>query len=163
MPIYSSYAILIIVLAICTIIDVKTRKIPNWIIASLFLYSIYHLWVHQQSLFGHHWLDAIFSFTLALLMALPGYIKNQFGAGDVKLLTSIAIASSTQILLYTIAGTAISLAIWSTGQILLKNNNKNQFHNITKKLIMQKSKKLPYAPFLFFGFIGGLGLINIYR
>src|SRR5690554_8190302 len=115
MLIYISYTLLVTWLAICTFIDAKTRKIPNWLIAPLFIYSIYHILVYQQTLLGSHWLDATVALVIALLLSLPGYIKNKFGAGDVKLLLIIALATSTQTLLYTIAGTAVSLILWCIG------------------------------------------------
>lgn len=158
MIIYLHYALLIILLAICTIIDAKTRKIPNWLISPLFLYSIYYLLMHQKTLLGNHWLDATIAFVLALLLTLPGYIKNQFGAGDVKLLMGIALATSTQILLYTIASTAISLVIWSIGQTLFKKHSTKTADNPIDK----NNTKLPYAPFVFIGFISALGITKLY-
>lgn len=155
MFIYLSYTLLVIWLAICTFIDAKTRKIPNWLIALLFIYSIYHLLVYQQTLLGYHWLDAAVAFIIALLLSLPGYIKNQFGAGDVKLLLSIALATSTQMLLYTIAGTAISLILWSIGQGMLKKYGKEPLSYAENKPILPNSSTLPYAPFVLAGFISG--------
>src|SRR5690554_1729448 len=150
------YTLLLCWLALCSLIDIRTRKIPNWLIAPVFLYSIFYLVMHQHSLLGYHWLDSIIALLLALLLTIPGYAKNQFGVGDVKLLMSLALASSTLTILYTIAGTALSLIVWTISQTLLKQRQANITSTALQKTILKNDSKLPYAPFVFLGFLASL-------
>lgn len=73
------YAILFVVALIATIIDIKTRKIPNWLVLILFI-----CWFSFFNVEGL--LTCIGCFVFLLLLS-----KKGFGMGDVKYLSVVAL------------------------------------------------------------------------
>ncbi|PRW95518.1 prepilin peptidase, partial [Pseudomonas fragi] len=72
---------------------------------------IYLLWA------GSTWLGAPRSegglaLALALVLTLPGYALGRFGAGDVKLLAALALASNLDALLWSLIGAAVFQGAW---------------------------------------------------
>ena len=69
-----------------TILDLRTRRIPNWLTLSLTAcgLTLAALQVSGLSLFG-----ALAGFGLGLVLMLPGHVVGATGAGDVKLFAAM--------------------------------------------------------------------------
>lgn len=84
----SRTGILILLLIVAAVSDIRTRRIPNWLVVSGAIYGIIHntafpLTPHDNLLFPLSGLG------LGLLLFLPLYLVRAMGAGDVKLLAMI--------------------------------------------------------------------------
>ncbi|KTC45265.1 peptidase A24 [Pseudomonas fluorescens ABAC62] len=131
-------------LGLCSVQDIRTRQLSNGLtLGAALLALIYLLWT------GATWLGAPageggWAFGLALLLTLPGYALSRFGAGDVKLLAALGLASSVDHLLWSLIGAAIVQAGW-----LFVYQRVGAHHPGTTK---KASKKQPFAPCVLAGF-----------
>jgi prepilin peptidase CpaA len=107
--------------SIAAIVDVSSRRIPNWLSgAALLAGLLVHAW--QDGLTGI--LMALAGAALGLAILLPLYAINAMGAGDVKLLTGIGALVGPQMLVSVavyalIAGGVMSLIVLAHRRRLL--------------------------------------------
>ena len=90
---------------------------------------------------------------LALALTLPGYILKRFGAGDVKLMTALALATNGTVLLGAFIGAALSSVIWILLVPKLWPHMGQWLREHLRYLGPTLSKKLPFAPFVLIGTI----------
>lgn len=139
-------------LAACAIQDLYQRQIANTLtLGGTGLALLYLLWN------GHTWLGAPASegglaLLIVLLLTLPGYALNKFGAGDVKLLIALALATDRLTVLGTFIGAGVCLLTWTLFASKI-------FPLIYQRVTPSETppldaapKKAPFAPFLLAGF-----------
>ena len=138
-------AVIVIWLGLCAVQDIRQRQLSNGLtLGAALLALIYLLWT------GATWLGAPASqggwaFALALLLGLPGYALGRFGAGDVKLLAALGLATTVDYLLWSLIGAAAAQCTW-----LLIAQWLSARRGVS---VGSASKKQPYAPFLLTGFV----------
>ena len=131
-------------LGLCAIQDLRERQIANGLtLGGGLLALVYLLWV------GVSWLglpasDAGWAFGLVLLLTLPGYALGHFGAGDVKLLAALSLASGVECLLYTLVGAGLGLGGW---WLIVQGVSRHAGVSAGSAPIKQ-----PFAPFVLTGF-----------
>lgn len=136
--------VVVVWLALCAIQDLRERQIANGLTLGVGLLAlIYLLWI------GVSWLgfpasDAAWAFGLVLLLTLPGYALGHFGAGDVKLLAALALASGVECLLVTLVGAGLALGGW---WLIVQGLSRSAWVPATGASIKQ-----PFAPFVLTGF-----------
>ena len=136
--------VVVVWLALCAIQDLRERQIGNGLtLGAGLLALIYLLWV------GVSWLglppsDAAWAFALVLLLTLPGYALGHFGAGDVKLLAALALASGVECLLVTLVGAGLALGGW---WLIVQGLSRYAWASAANVSIKQ-----PFAPFVLTGF-----------
>ena len=140
--------------ALCATQDLRHRQIANSLtLGGGALALAYLLWT------GSTWLGAPAAqggtaLLLALLLTLPGYATGRLGAGDVKLLAALALASEPSTLLGTFigAGLATLLWLWLAPRVwpLLGQGPQANLHHLAP----ETSGKRPFAPFLLIGLLG---------
>ena len=136
--------VVVVWLALCAIQDLRERQIANGLtLGAGLLALIYLLWV------GVSWLglppsDAAWAFALVLLLTLPGYALGHFGAGDVKLLAALALASGVECVLVTLVGAGLALGGW---WLIVQGLSRYAWATAAKVSIKQ-----PFAPFVLTGF-----------
>ncbi|MGH8449746.1 prepilin peptidase, partial [Pseudomonas sp.] len=105
-------AVVLVWLGVCAVQDARQRLLANRLtLGATLLALIYLLWT------GSTWLGAPsgqggLAFILALLLTLPGYALGRLGAGDVKLLMALALASNAEYLLGSFIGAAVASMLW---------------------------------------------------
>lgn len=137
----------------CATQDFIQRHISNILtFGGAALALLYLLWT------GDTWLGASaeeggWALLIALLLTLPGYALNKLGAGDVKLMIALALATDRLTILGTVIGSSLCAGLWwlIASKILPLLNQ--WFNSDEFKVKRSMSKKLPYAPFLLAGFI----------
>ena len=120
-----------ILLGIGSVLDIKTREIPNWI--SVFIAATAVINFQLENLWGI--IVAVIFFSVALA-------TGKIGGGDVKLIAALSIVcglwGSFALLLFA----QIAMLIFYAGKyILCKINGKTA------------SKSLPFVPFIFIGYL----------
>lgn len=131
-------------LVLCAIQDLRERQIANGLTLGVGLLAlVYLLWV------GVSWLgmpasDAGWALVLMLVLTLPGYALGHFGAGDVKLLAALALASGTECVLVTLVGAGLALGGW---WLIVQGLSRYASASPGKASIKQ-----PFAPFVLTGF-----------
>lgn len=101
----------IIFLLISSGFDLKSQRVPN--ILSLGFIGLALLWLvfHYKTV---DLLEIIKSVSFVLLLTLPGYINNIFGAADVKVLLALSLFLPWQVMLFLLLGSfVIFIAYWA--------------------------------------------------
>nr|WP_262416906.1 prepilin peptidase [Pseudomonas sp. P867] len=131
-------------LGLCALQDMRERQIANTLTLGVGLLAlIYLLWT------GSTWLgaprsDGGLALVLALALTLPGYALGRFGAGDVKLLAALGLASNTEYLLGSLIGAGIAMVAWALMHQGLSSSHVERD--------AQVSTKQPFAPFVLTGY-----------
>ncbi len=127
---------LIVWLALCAGQDARERQISNVLTLGVATFALAWLLVTGHSWLGAEGSDAALAFVIVLFLTLPGYVLGQFGAGDVKLLGALALASSINHVLGTFIGAGVVLVAWQ----------------LVRRRARQPGEKRPFAPYLLAGF-----------
>lgn len=98
-------------LAACALCDWRTRRIPNWLTFSGLLVATLNLALTQTTLTGGTVLAGLGGLAMAALLTLPGFILGRLGAGDVKLLAGLGLATSAGSVLVTFVAAALCLPL----------------------------------------------------
>jgi prepilin peptidase CpaA len=77
------FGVLVLLLIIATVVDVRERRIPNWLVASGMLSALAFHGISPQ---GEGIAFALSGLALGLAALLPLYMLRVMGAGDVKLM-----------------------------------------------------------------------------
>ena len=142
MPIHS--LALLVWLALCAGQDARERQISNVLTLGAGACALAWLLATGQTWLGAHGSDAALAFAVVLLLTLPGYALGQFGAGDVKLLAALALATSLDHVLGTFIGAGVALVAWQ----------------LVRRKARQPGEKKPFAPCLLAGFAVSLAWVG---
>lgn len=145
--------VLLLWLALCAEQDVRERQIANTLTLGAGIAALAHIFIT-----GHTWIGADASeggwaLAIVLVLTLPGYLLGQLGAGDVKLLAALGLATNTMYLLGTFIGAGVSLVVWVLVRRKLWSLLSQKVKNRLRQLAEESSKKQPFAPFLLSGFL----------
>lgn len=138
--------VILLWLGVCAVQDIRQRQIANELTLGVGLLAlIYLLWA------GSTWVGAPRSegglaLVLALVLTLPGYALGRFGAGDVKLLAALGLASNTEYLLGSLIGAGVAMLAWTLMHQGLRSGHGER--------VAKASTKQPFAPFVLTGFAG---------
>ncbi len=137
----------------CTVQDLYQRQISNLLtLGAVSLALVYLIWT-GHTLLGASAAEGGWALLIVMVLTLPGYALNKFGAGDVKLLSALALATDRLMVLGTLIGAGLWVAIaWMVASKILPLLNQSLKLSGTS-LKSATSKKLPFAPFLLGGFI----------
>ncbi|KAE9640297.1 prepilin peptidase [Pseudomonas sp. PB106] len=145
--------VLLIWLTLCAAQDARQRHIANVLtlgvggLAAVYLLVTGHTWLGAEAVQGG------WALLLALLLTLPGYWLKRFGAGDVKLMTALALATDGIHLLGAFIGAALVSALWIVTVPKLWLHMSQRLREYLRYLAPEMSKKLPFAPFVLMGTI----------
>ncbi len=145
--------VLIIWLTLCAAQDARHRHIANGLTLGAAVAALaYLLWT------GNTWLgaDAVqggWAFLLALAFTLPGYAMKRMGAGDVKLMTALGLATDGIHLLGAFIGAGLASVFWLLLAPRVWLHMSQGLRDRLRFLGPQVSKKQPYAPFVLIGLV----------
>lgn len=92
--------------------DIRDRRVPNALTFPAIIVAVASILVAGRSLAGVGWASAGVGSAIALLLTLPGYLTRRLGAGDVKLLLSIAVlGGATATLLSFVVGALLTVTV----------------------------------------------------
>lgn len=142
---------LLIWLMICAAQDARERHIANALTLGVGALALaWLLWT------GNTWLGAEakqggLAFLLALAFTLPGYWMGRLGAGDVKLVTALALATDGMHVLGTFIGAGVASVLWLliSPKVWLYMGQSLRGH--LRYMGPEMSKKQPFAPFVLVG------------
>lgn len=109
----AALAVLIAGMLTATIIDIRTRRIPNALTAAL---TVTGLAMAATGISGISLMAAMTGCAIGLLLMLPGHVLGATGGGDVKLMASVGAILGpalviTAFLITAIAGGVLALAV----------------------------------------------------
>lgn len=144
---------LLIWFATCAEQDARLKQISNALTLGGCLAALGWLLYSGQTWLGAEVSEGGTALLLALAMTLPGYALKRLGAGDVKLLAALALASNSLYLLGTFIGAALAAIVWL-------GVRRTVFSHLSSALAARYSpmnpaygEKFPFSPFLLIGLL----------
>lgn len=155
-----------IVLVVATISDIRSRRIPNWLVFPFLMMGIIvSTATHGWSGLGHSVLGVLLA---ALLLGLL-YWLGGMGMGDVKLCAAIGawvgpsqlllalvmmgIAGGVMALIWAVCGGFLKESLSGAGDLILGIGKRGLKPHVTLVLSNPAARKMPYAPAIAIGTI----------
>ncbi|CAK13591.1 MULTISPECIES: A24 family peptidase [Pseudomonas] len=145
--------VLLMWLALCTEQDVRERQISNTLTLGVAGCALAWLFATGHSWIGADASEAGWALAIVMLLTLPGYMLGRFGAGDVKLMGALALATSPQYVLGTFIGAGITVLAWMFGRRRLWTLLNPKVKKRLQKLAEEVGDKQPFAPYVLAGFL----------
>lgn len=144
--------VVVVWLVLCAMQDIRQRQIANRLTLGMALLALLYLLWSGSTWLGTSRSEGLWALILALLLTLPGYALGRLGAADVKMLAALALASNSTYLLWSLIGAGAANVAWLVyGPRLLPLASQGVRARLGY-LVVDPSKKLPFAPFLLVGF-----------
>ncbi len=102
--------VIILLLVVLAYVDWSSRRIPNALNLALFIASL-SIFIGSGGISAYQW---VVNIMLALAITLPGYLSNNMGGGDVKLLLALSPLWPPTTLLFVFASGTLVLALIMT-------------------------------------------------
>ena len=145
--------VLLMWLALCTEQDLRERQLSNTLTLGAAACALAWLFTTGHSWIGADASEAGWALAIVMLLTLPGYMLGHFGAGDVKLMGALALATSPQYVLGTFIGAGLTVVAWLLGRrrlwTLLNPKVKKRLEALAEEL----GDKQPFAPYVLMGFL----------
>jgi prepilin peptidase CpaA len=150
--------VLLLWLAVCADQDARSRKVSNVLTFGAAFIALMYLLFYKTT-----WLCAPMSegwtaLLIAIALTLPGYALGKLGAGDVKLLIALGLATDSLYLLGTFVGAGVFSVIWLMARQKIWRYAGQGLTNRYVCMHPDSSEKQPFVPFLFIGFAGTCAL-----
>jgi prepilin peptidase CpaA len=145
--------VLLIWLTLCAAQDARERHIANGL--TLGVGALALAWLLWS---GTTWLGATaeqggWAALLALAFTLPGYVLGRLGAGDVKLMTALGLATDGRHVLGVFIGAGLASVCWLLLAPSVWRLIGQWLRGHLRYLEPGLSKKQPFAPFLLVGLL----------
>ncbi|MDB5993217.1 MAG: prepilin peptidase [Pseudomonas sp.] len=144
---------LLIWLTLCAVQDARERHIANGLTLGIGVFSLGYLCWTGTTWSGAEAEQGGWAFLLALLFTLPGYALRRLGAGDVKLMTALGLATDGQHLLGTFIGAGLASIVWLLLAPRVWLHMSQGLRDRLQYLEPGASNKQPFAPFVLTGFL----------
>lgn len=139
--------------AVCADQDARYKQISNTLTLGAFVAALVWLLYSGQTWLGDPASEGGWALLLALAMTLPGYAMGRLGAGDVKLLAALALASNSLYVLGTFIGAGIASLIWLAMRRPLFRHAGQRFAHRYAAMNPDMTKKFPFSPLLLAGLL----------
>ncbi|EKT4468274.1 prepilin peptidase [Pseudomonas putida] len=145
--------VLLMWLALCTEQDLRERQLSNTLTLGVAACALAWLFATGHSWIGADASEAGWALAIVMLLTLPGYMLGRFGAGDVKLMGALALATSPHYILGTFIGAGLTVVAWLLGRrrlwLLLNPKVKKRLQALAEEV----GDKQPFAPYVLMGFL----------
>lgn len=119
---------LIVLLTAAAVIDLRTRKIPNWLTVLVALSGLTQAVVWQNSIVN--WWQALLGLAVGLLINIPLFLLHIRGGGDVKLFAGLgAWLGPINIIAVFIAATIVAMFV-AVIQAIATGRTRQVAHNV---------------------------------
>jgi prepilin peptidase CpaA len=152
--------VLLIWLTLCAAQDIRERHIANGLTLGAGALALAYLSWTGSTWLGAEGAQGAWAFLLALAFTLPGYALRRLGAGDVKLMTALALATDGAHLLGTFIGGGLASVLWQLLAPKVWLYMSQGLRGYLRHLAPGTSNKRPFAPFVWVGFILALVWIH---
>ncbi|MHA3738029.1 prepilin peptidase [Pseudomonas sp. Eth.TT006] len=152
--------VLLIWLAVCAAQDARQRRIANGLTFGAGALALIYLLATGTTWMGADAQQGLWAGALALALTLPGYFMGRMGAGDVKLMTAMGLATNGLFLLCAFIGAAIASLLWLLIAPRVWLHMSQGLREHLRHLQPGASKKLPFAPFVLVGVLGFIHWIH---
>ena len=143
--------ILLVWLLVCAAQDARQRRITNLLTVGVGALALGFLLATGSTWLGAQAGQGGWAVLLALAFTLPGYLMGRMGAGDVKLMTALGLATDGIFVLWTFVGAGIASVLWLLLAPRVWLHMNQGLRDRLRYLGPGSSKKLPFAPFVLLG------------
>lgn len=152
--------VLVVWLALCAAQDARHRRIANVLTLGGGALALAYLLWSGSTWVGSEAGQGGWACVVALALTLPGYVMGRMGAGDVKLMTALGLATDGLALLGVFIGAGVASVLWLLLAPRVWLHMSQGLRQRLRYLRPDKSKKLPFAPFVLIGFLLALPWIH---
>lgn len=145
--------VLLIWLTLCAAQDVRERHIANGLTLGAGVLALGYLWWAGATWLGADAVQGGWAFLLALVFTVPAYAMRRLGAGDVKLMTALGLATDGMHVLGTFIGAGFASVLWLLLAPKLWLHMSQGLRDRLRYLGPGTSNKQPFAPFVLVGFL----------
>ncbi|WP_336353926.1 prepilin peptidase [Pseudomonas atacamensis] len=145
--------LVLIWLAICAAQDARQRRISNMLTLGVGALALVWLLATGTTWLGANAAQGGWACLIALLLTLPGYFLGRMGAGDVKLMTALGLATNGIFVLGAFIGAGVASVLWLLLAPKVWPHMRQGLRAHLRHLAPDKSKKLPFAPFVWVGVV----------
>jgi prepilin peptidase CpaA len=145
--------VVLIWLTVCAAQDARRRRIANALTLGVGALALVFLLYSGSTWMGAAAEQGGWACLVALAFTLPGYFMGRMGAGDVKLMTALGLATDGTSLLGIFIGAGVASIVW---MLLAPRVWLHMSQGLRRRLRYMRpsmSKKLPFAPFVLIGFV----------
>lgn len=139
--------------AACADQDARCKRVSNLLTLGGGLFALSYLLINGTGWLGATMPDTAGALLLTLLLTLPGYALRRLGAGDVKLLMALALASNLVYVLGTLIGAGLAIVLWLVMRQIVWSHTSQWLKRRYSYLAPNASTKPPFVPFLLTGFL----------
>jgi prepilin peptidase CpaA len=118
-------------LLIAAVSDVKTGRIPNWLVFSGALYALIYNGIFPLHPRDNGLLFALGGLTVGLAALLPAYLLRVMGAGDVKLMAMVGAFLGTWTTVAAVLATLIAGGVLAVGLAIRSGRFVRMLRNVT--------------------------------
>lgn len=145
--------VLLIWLTLCAAQDVRERHIANGLTLGAGVLALGYLWWADATWLGADAAQGGWAFLLALVFTFPAYAMRRLGAGDVKLMTALGLATDGMHVLGTFMGAGFASVLWLLLAPKLWLHMGQGLRDRLRYVGPGTSNKQPFAPFVLVGFL----------
>ena len=135
---------LLIMLAVAIYFDIRTERIPNWLVAAG---TVVALTLHAVNSGASGLLTSVGGLSIAMVILLPFYIAGVMGAGDVKLMAAVGAFTGVQLALLAV-GFAFGIGgLQAVAILVLRGTGRltwERYHQMGKTILA--TGRLVYIP-----------------
>lgn len=145
--------LIIIWLVICAEQDARQQQVSNRLTLGAVAFALGYLLITGGTLLGADASAGGWALLLSLILTLPGYMLGKLGAGDVKLLAALALATDSRFLLGIFIGAGVTSVIWLLTRQKLITHMPQWVSGRYTRMSGHSPEKHPFAPHLLAGFL----------
>lgn len=154
-----SYALLLLWAGVCAWQDARQKRIANYLTFTWMAAALLYLLMMQETIMASPPVQAMMAVLLVLILMLPGYVLAKTGAGDIKMLLGVALASNAVYVLICVVVAGVMMAVWLGMAPWLWPRLPSAIKSNLPYLAPENRAAMPYAPFVFIGVL----LANIWQ
>ena len=139
--------------ALCADQDARFRRVSNVLTLGGGVVALVYLLINGEGWLGSPSPQPWWALLLVLALTLPGYALGKLGAGDVKLLMAVALATDQVHVLGTFIGAGVASVVWLIARRKLWAIARPGFKTRYPQLAPDTSTRQPFVPFLLTGFV----------
>ncbi|MFP2769679.1 A24 family peptidase [Oceanisphaera sp. KMM 10153] len=148
-----AYPVLMLWAFFCALQDANQKKISNYLTLPACAIALAWIFINGLTITGAPPIQAAITVIFTLLITLPGYLSGKLGAGDVKMLLALSLATDQMHLLWTVALAGLTMLLWALSINKTWQLVPEYLRNKVNHLSPGHIKSPPYAPFVFSGFL----------
>lgn len=134
--------ILVVLIAVATFIDIRARRIPNWLVATGAVIAVGY---HALSPFGQGAIFTLAGLAVGMAALMPLYALRTMGAGDVKLMGMVGAFVGTAAVFNVVLATMVAGGLLALGVTAYKRMLPQLISNLRDMMIQTHIRRMGFG------------------